>query len=256
MDDFHLRPAEHLGLKVWERLSSVRRESGPFLTAVHTGWALLARTYFSLWHRLHVVGKEHLPTQFPFVICSNHSSHLDALALVAPLRFGLRAKTFALAAGDTFFESALTTAFAAGFINALPIWRKKRTPQALKELREKLVNTPCGYVVFPEGGRTEFGKQRQRPAGLLRIEPAQGVANVHDDIVADGDVFHECQRDFLADAGNIDHRLFAGQQCNDAAGQCETHRQGSLNGPADAAARPRPARPTARHRWGGPAAPR
>ncbi|MFO0798798.1 MAG: lysophospholipid acyltransferase family protein [Gemmataceae bacterium] len=175
MDDFQLRPAEDLGLKVWERLSSVRRESGPFLTAVHTGWALLARTYFSLWHRLRVVGKEHLPTQFPFVLCSNHSSHLDALALVAPLRMGLRANTFALAAGDTFFESALITAFAAGFINALPIWRKKRTPQALKELREKLVNTPCGYVVFPEGGRTRDGNLTPFKGGVGMVVAGTSV---------------------------------------------------------------------------------
>lgn len=175
MDDFDLRPAEDLGLKVWERLSSVRRESGPFLTAVHTGWALLARTYFALWHRLRVIGKEHLPTQFPFVLCSNHSSHLDALALVAPLRMALRANTFALAAGDTFFESALTTAFAAGFINALPIWRKKRTPQALKELREKLVNTPCGYVVFPEGGRTRDGNLTPFKGGVGMVVAGTSV---------------------------------------------------------------------------------
>lgn len=166
MDDFQLRPADDLGLRPWERLSSVRRESGPVLSAVHVGWALLARTYFALWHRLRVVGAENLPTEFPFVLCSNHSSHLDALALVAPLRFDLRAKTFALAAGDVFFDSAFTTAFAAGFINALPLWRKKRTPQALKELREKLVNTPCGFVVFPEGGRSRDGKMAPFKGGV------------------------------------------------------------------------------------------
>ena len=48
MDDFHLRPADDLGLRIWERLSSVKRESGPFLTAVHTGWAVLARQ-FKVW---------------------------------------------------------------------------------------------------------------------------------------------------------------------------------------------------------------
>lgn len=166
MDDFQLRPADDLGLYPWERLSSVKRESGPFLTVVHTGWAVLARTYFSLWHRLRVVGREHLPTEFPFILCSNHSSHLDALALVAPLRLDLRARVFALAAGDVFFDSAFTTAFAAGFINALPLWRKKRTPQALKELRDKLVKTPCGFVVFPEGGRSRDGAMTPFKGGV------------------------------------------------------------------------------------------
>ena len=166
MDDFDLKPATDLGLYPWERLSSVRRESGPFLTAVHTGWALVARSYFSVWHRLRVVGREHLPVEPPFVICSNHSSHLDALALAAPLRFDLRDRVFALAAGDVFFESAFATAFAAGFINALPVWRKKRTPKALQELREKLLSTPCGYILFPEGARSRDGNLAPFKSGM------------------------------------------------------------------------------------------
>lgn len=157
MDDFDLRPAKDIGLYPWERLSSVRRESGPFLTAVHTGWAVVARTYFAVWHRLRVIGAEHLPAEPPFVLCSNHASHLDALALASPLRFDARDRVFALAAGDVFFESAFATAFAAGFINALPVWRKKRTPKALQELRDKLLTTPCGFIIFPEGGRSRDG---------------------------------------------------------------------------------------------------
>ncbi|MBX9579135.1 MAG: 1-acyl-sn-glycerol-3-phosphate acyltransferase [Gemmataceae bacterium] len=168
MDDFDLKPARDIGLNPWARLSSVRRESGPFLGAVHTAWAVLARTYFAVWHRLRVIGREHLPAELPFVLCSNHGSHLDALALAAPLRFAVRDRVFALAAGDVFFERAFATAFAAGFINALPVWRKKRTPKALLELREKLVNTPCGFILFPEGGRTRDGN-------LLPFKPGVGM---------------------------------------------------------------------------------
>lgn len=166
MQDFDIRPARDIGLYPWERLSSVRRESGPFLTIVHTAWALVSRAYFALWHRLRVVGRENLPTEPPFVICSNHSSHLDALVLAAPLRLDLRDRVFALAAGDVFFESAFATAFAAGFINALPVWRKKRTPRALLELRQKLLGTPCGFILFPEGARTRDGKGLPFKSGI------------------------------------------------------------------------------------------
>lgn len=166
MDDFDLRPARDIGLYPWERLSSVRRESGPVLGAVHTAWAVLARTYFAVWHRLKVHGREHLPAELPFVICSNHASHLDALALADPLPFDLRDRVFALAAGDVFFESAFATAFAAGFINALPVWRKKRTPKALQELRDKLVGTPCGFILFPEGGRSRDGRMGDFKSGI------------------------------------------------------------------------------------------
>ena len=157
MDDFDLKPARDLGLAPLERLRSVRRESGPVLTACHFAWAVAMRGYFKVWHRLRVIGREHLPAEPPFVLCANHASHLDVLALAAPLRLALRDQVFALAAGDVFFESAVPTAFAAGFINALPMWRKRRAPRALQELRERLVNEPCGFILFPEGARSRDG---------------------------------------------------------------------------------------------------
>jgi 1-acyl-sn-glycerol-3-phosphate acyltransferase len=166
VDDFDLRPARDLGLAPLERLRSVRRESGPFLTACHVAWSLVMRGYFRAWHGLTVEGREHLPTTPPFVLCSNHASHLDALALAVPLPLGIRDRVFSLAAGDVFFESAIPTAFAAGFVNALPIWRKRRTPRALQELREKLVETPCGFILFPEGARSRDGNPAKFKPGI------------------------------------------------------------------------------------------
>ena len=166
MNDFDLRPARDLGLAPLERLRSVRRESGPVLTACHLAWAVCTRAYFKLWHGLAVDGRHHLPVEPPFVVCSNHTSHLDALALAAPLPVGLRDRVFSLAAGDVFFESAIPTAFAAGFVNALPVWRKRRTPRALQELREKLLETPCGFILFPEGARSRDGKSLPFKSGI------------------------------------------------------------------------------------------
>jgi 1-acyl-sn-glycerol-3-phosphate acyltransferase len=157
MDDFNLRPARDMGLTPFGRLRSTRRESGPFFTAVHYVWAAGTSVYFRVWHRLSVFGREHLPADPPFVMCANHTSHLDALAVAAPLRLRVRDRVYALAAGDVFFESAVPTAFAAGFVNALPVWRKKSIPRALQELREKLVGDPCGFVLFPEGARSRDG---------------------------------------------------------------------------------------------------
>jgi 1-acyl-sn-glycerol-3-phosphate acyltransferase len=166
VDDFDLRPARDLGLAPFERLKSVRRESGPFLFACQFCWGGLTRLYFRAWHHLNVVGREHLPTEPPFVLCANHASHLDALALAAPLRLDMRDRIFSLAAGDVFFESAVPTAVAAGLINALPVWRKRRSPRALQELREKLLETPCGFILFPEGGRSRDGNYLSFKAGI------------------------------------------------------------------------------------------
>ena len=63
-------------------------------------------------------------------------------------------KIFPIAAGDVFFETPAWAAFAAGIMNALPMWRKKFGPHALQELRQRLVEEPCAYILFPEGARS------------------------------------------------------------------------------------------------------
>jgi 1-acyl-sn-glycerol-3-phosphate acyltransferase len=166
VNDFDLRPARDLGLAPWERLKSVRRESGPILTACHCLWGMVTWTYFKTWHRLQVYDRERLPAEPPFVLCANHASHLDALALAVPLPLSVRDRVFSLAAGDVFFESAVPTAFAAGFINALPMWRKKRVARALQELRERLVGDPCGFILFPEGARSRTGDYLPFKSGI------------------------------------------------------------------------------------------
>ena len=175
MDDFDLRPARDLGLAPLERLRSVRRESGPFLTACHYLWGATARTYFNVWHRLRVHGRDRLPVEPPFVLCANHSSHLDALVLAAPLRLALRDRVYALAAGDVFFESAVPTAFAAGFINALPMWRNRRVARALQELRDRLVGDPSGFILFPEGARSRTGDYLPFKSGIGMLVAGTGV---------------------------------------------------------------------------------
>ena len=86
--------------------------------------------------------------------------------LAAPLPWRLRDRVFPIAAGDVFFETPMMSAFSAFFLNALPLWRKKCGPHALKELRDKLLEDPCVYVLFPEGARSRDGKMLPFKKGL------------------------------------------------------------------------------------------
>jgi len=161
-----LEPAHDLGLPLAERLRSHRREAGLVETGAHLAWWGLVRAYLAAGHRLTVVGRERLPAKPPFVLVANHSSHLDALALAAPLPWRLRDRIFPIAAGDTFFQTSAHAVFAAGFLNALPMWRLKCGPQALKALRQRLLDDPCIYILFPEGTRSRDGAMRRFKPGL------------------------------------------------------------------------------------------
>jgi 1-acyl-sn-glycerol-3-phosphate acyltransferase len=166
VQDWKLEPARDLGLSLDERHRSLRRESGLIQTAAHLGWWSLMRVYLGVAHRLTIHGRERLPREPPFVLVANHTSHLDALVLAAPLPWRLRDRIFPVAAGDTFFETPVTAAFAAVLLNALPLWRKHCGRHALEELKQRLLEEPCGYILFPEGTRSRDGTLGRFKFGL------------------------------------------------------------------------------------------
>jgi 1-acyl-sn-glycerol-3-phosphate acyltransferase len=175
MQSWDLKPAQDFGLPLGQAVKSLRRESGLVETAAHLGWWALVRGYMAVCHRLAIEGREHVPAQPPFVLVANHASHLDALVLAAPLPWRLRDRIFPVAAGDTFFEKPVSAVFAAGLLNALPLWRRKVGTHALEELRKRLVEEPCAYILFPEGTRTRDGKMSTFKGGIGRLVAGTGV---------------------------------------------------------------------------------
>jgi len=158
MDDWQFKPAKDLGLSNTERLGSLRRESTLVETLLHHLWWGFVRVYLKVYHRFKVHGRENIPTEAPFIIVANHASHLDVLTLAASCPSRLRDRIFPIAAGDTFFEKVPVAAFAAYALNALPLWRKDCDPADLQEMRRRLTDEPCAYVLFPEGTRTRTGE--------------------------------------------------------------------------------------------------
>jgi 1-acyl-sn-glycerol-3-phosphate acyltransferase len=166
MQKWDLQPARDLGMPASERLRSLQRESGLVSTGLHLAWWSLVRGYLAVWHRLAIWGQENIPVQPPFVLVANHTSHLDALVLAAPLPWRLRDRIFPIAAGDVFFQTPLVSAFAVGMLNALPMWRRKCGPHALEKLRQRLLEEPCSYILFPEGTRSRDGQLSPFKPGL------------------------------------------------------------------------------------------
>ena len=100
------------------------------------------------------------------IYVANHTSHLDTPVLATVLPWRQRSRIFPIAAGDVFFQTPLKTAFAAGLLNALPMWRKKCGAHAMEQLRRRLLDEPCSYIIFPEGTRSRDGEMTSFKPGL------------------------------------------------------------------------------------------
>jgi len=169
MESWKYQPARDLNLPPVQRWRSVWREDGLVEAAVHGAWWSSVSLYLKTIHRLAVEGREHLPAAPPFVMAGNHSSHLDAMVLAAALPARLRRSVLPVAAGDYFFEAPAMAAFAAFALNALPLWRKRAGHHAMEELRKRLLDERCAYILFPEGTRSRTGEIGQFKAGLGMI---------------------------------------------------------------------------------------
>jgi 1-acyl-sn-glycerol-3-phosphate acyltransferase len=166
VDAWTLEPARDLELSGMARFSSVRRESGLAASLGRLVFWSGIRLGLGLLHRLEIRGREYLPATPPFVLAANHASHLDALVLGAALGLRWRDRLFPLAAGDTFFHRRETAAFAAAFLNALPVWRREGTGRGVRTLRQRLLEESCVYVLFPEGTRSRDGRMGTFKAGI------------------------------------------------------------------------------------------
>jgi len=169
MEEWHFEPAHDFGLNAEQRRLSLRREVGLESAISCFLWRSITRAYLAIAHRLKIRGRENLPEYAPFILVANHASHLDAIILggILPLRFV--GAVFPIAAGDTFFTKRASSIFATAFMNALPIWRKNCGAHSLEDLRERLLQGACIYILFPEGTRSRTGEMAPFKPGLGRL---------------------------------------------------------------------------------------
>ncbi len=166
MEEWKHQPAKDHGLSPVARWKSERREGGLSEAIAQYVARVLVRVYLRVWHRVRFEGRDNVPVQGPFILSANHSSHLDSVLLAQAVPWSIRRKLYPIAAGDVFFETPVIAAFAAWVINALPMWRKKVGRHALDELRSRLVQERCCYILFPEGRREPDGHLLPFKAGL------------------------------------------------------------------------------------------
>jgi 1-acyl-sn-glycerol-3-phosphate acyltransferase len=128
----------------------------------------LAATVYSMWFRGEVIGTENFPTGGPFLIASNHASHLDPPIVGCQVPRQMR-----FFARRTLWNSRISRWWL-DRVETIPVERDsgdiaaiKRVLQALKENR--------AIVLFPEGTRSPDGHLQKAKAGVGFMACKTGV---------------------------------------------------------------------------------
>jgi 1-acyl-sn-glycerol-3-phosphate acyltransferase len=131
------------------------------------------RAFFLCYCPLTVEGRDHLPAS-PFIICSNHTSHIDSAVLMTAS--GLPFSTFALlGARDYFFDSWRVGFLVSRFMNVIPIDRHPQHESLRRSLAmcdQFLKRTRGNLILYPEGTRSSSGEIQtfKKGAGLFAVE--------------------------------------------------------------------------------------
>ena len=127
--------------------------------------------------RFSVYGKSNLPDG-PMVICANHASHLDYIALVEAMGIPY-SQTIAIAATDFHFDHSLRAYVLGKMFNLAPLERAGSNPSPLarassllscaRDCRTFLDNGGRVVILYPEGSRTPDGQIKKFRSSVYPI---------------------------------------------------------------------------------------
>lgn len=121
-----------------------------------------------------VLGREHLDSlSGPYVVVSNHASHLDAPLIIGALPSRLSRYVAAGAAADYFFDVWWRKGLTALFFNAFPV---DRTGLRGKQgLATTLLDGGIPLLLFPEGTRSRTGEMGSFKPGAAALCKSRDV---------------------------------------------------------------------------------
>jgi 1-acyl-sn-glycerol-3-phosphate acyltransferase len=117
-------------------------------------WYSMRRCWWSAYFRIEVSGLEHLPASGPMLLCANHSSHLDAAAILDALPRDLALRTVTAAAKDVLGDHSWRNAVSELTTGSVAIQREADFAKGLRVL-ERVLRDGRPLVLFPEGKRSQ-----------------------------------------------------------------------------------------------------
>lgn len=129
---------------------------------------------------LECAGQRHLPERGPFVVVSNHTSHVDTGVLLAALG-PLAASVHPAAATDYWFRNPALGWLLHCTLGAIPFDRNSQNVSRALALPAGILRTGGSLIFFPEGGRSVSGELRpfKSAIGLLALASAVPIVPVY-----------------------------------------------------------------------------
>lgn len=131
-----------------------------------TGWLLFGAAYRGLFG-LRVVGRQHLLTEGPVLVASNHQSYLDP-----PLIGNLYQDEMTYLARKTLFKGFFKWLYQQW--NAIPVDQERPDMASLKTIIRRL-REGHRVLLFPEGARTHDGSIGEAASGIGLVAVKAGV---------------------------------------------------------------------------------
>jgi 1-acyl-sn-glycerol-3-phosphate acyltransferase len=144
-----------------------------YTSPVHAGARFVAQRLIlkpTIWRltTVTVLGRENLESvSGPFVVVSNHTSHLDAPLIISALPARLARYVAAGAAADYFFDVWWRKGLTALFFNAFPVDRTGL--RGRKGLATSLLDDGVPLLLFPEGTRSRSGEMGSFKPGAAAL---------------------------------------------------------------------------------------
>ncbi len=128
----------------------------------------VARNIYAMWFRGEVVGTENFPREGPFLIASNHASHLDP-----PLVGCQVSRQMRFFARKTLWNNRLVRWWL-NQVETIPVERDSGDVGAVKRVLQALREDRV-IVLFPEGTRSPDGQLQKPKAGIGLMACKTGV---------------------------------------------------------------------------------
>jgi len=141
-------------------------------------------TRWLLWHsywRLDIAGADNVPERGGVLLCANHTSHLDAPAILASLPTATALRTSTAAAKDVFGEHEfLKNTVSRVMTNSLTIERGVEFAGGLRSL-EHVLRERRPLILFPEGRRSPDWRMLEfkHGAAMLAIRTGTPIVPIH-----------------------------------------------------------------------------